>query len=481
MLDASVLDLFADALVVVDAVDGRVVAWNRGAEQLLGHTAAEAIGRPWAELVCPAAQAQAQWATLCSVADGESGFEARRRHRDGREVAVAVTVRAIRDASGRVSQYGLVERALSVVSTPSGPTSIEARFADFLEVAPDAIVIVDSQGTIVSVNAQAERMFGYDRSELHGQPIECLVPSRDRARHVDHRGGFFADPRTREMGSGLALHAVRKDGSEFPVEISLGPLETGGRRLVASAIRDVTARRETDHALKLAYKELEAFSYSVAHDLRAPLRGLSGFSQVLLSEYHDKLGEDGLDCLNEIRSNALRMGELIDALLSLSRVSRSELRREPIDLGAIARTIARRLATQESGREVEVVIAEGLWVSADPTLARALLENLFDNAWKFTRGVATPRVEVGRTTRDGAPAYFVQDNGAGFDLAHAARLFTPFARLHTEREFPGTGIGLATVQRIVQRHGGVAWAQSEPGRGARFLFTLPGDLRGGPR
>lgn len=475
------LDLFADALVVVDAVGGRIVAWNRGAEHLHGHTAAEAIGQRWADLVGPPAQAEVQWALVRSAGEGEVAFEARRRHRGGREFQVAVTVRAGLDAEGRVTQYGIVERATPASPSPSGSTSIEARFADFLEVAPDAIVIVDAQGIIVSVNAQAERMFGYDRSDLLGQPIECLVPSRDRARHVDHRGGFFVDPRTREMGSGLALHAVRKDGSEFPVEISLGPLETGGRRLVASAIRDVTARRETDHALKLAYKELEAFSYSVAHDLRAPLRGLSGFSQVLLSEYHDKLGEDGLDCLNEIRGNALRMGELIDALLSLSRVSRSELRREPIELGAIARVIVRRLATQEPAREVDVVIAEGLWVSADPTLARALLENLLDNAWKFTREVARPRIEVGRATRDGAPAYFVQDNGAGFDLAHAARLFTPFARLHTEREFPGTGIGLATVQRIVHRHGGIAWAESEPGRGAKFLFTLPGELRGGPR
>jgi signal transduction histidine kinase len=177
----------------------------------------------------------------------------------------------------------------------------------------------------------------------------------------------------------------------------------------------------------------------------------------------------------------MRMGELIDALLSLSRVSRRELRREPVDLGQVARTIVRRFAAQEPGREVEFVIAEPLWVSADPALARALLENLLDNAWKFTRGVATPRVEVGSAVRDGEPAYYVQDNGAGFDLAHAARLFTPFARLHPEREFPGTGIGLATVQRIAHRHGGVVWAESEPGRGARFSFTLPGDLRGGER
>jgi len=248
----------------------------------------------------------------------------------------------------------------------------------------------------------------------------------------------------------------------------------------SKVVRDITERRRAEDALarakdaaEAANRELEAFSYSVAHDLRAPLRGMNGFAQVLLDTYRDKLDADGKDWLEEITLNARKMGALIDGLLALARLSRSELRREPVDLSSIVRDAMMQLCRIEPDRAVEMVVPDGLTAEVDPPLARALLENLLGNAWKFTSKVSRARVEFGAIEKDGVDTFFVRDNGAGFDMAFAGKLFAPFQRLHTVDEFPGTGIGLATVQRIVHRHGGRIWAESAVDRGATFYFTVP--------
>ncbi len=207
---------------------------------------------------------------------------------------------------------------------------------------------------------------------------------------------------------------------------------------------------------------------------------MNGFAQVLLDSYGDKLDADGKDWLREIILNAKKMGSLIDGLLSLARLTRSDLRRERIDLSSIARAAAVQLSTTEPGRTVEMVVQKDLTAEVDPPLARALLENLLGNAWKFTGKVSAPRVEFGATAKVGVRTYFVRDNGAGFDMAYAGKLFAPFQRLHTVEEFPGTGIGLATVQRIVQRHGGRIWAEGAVDCGATFYFTLPVRSSGTP-
>ncbi|MDO9019674.1 MAG: PAS domain S-box protein [Deltaproteobacteria bacterium] len=354
-----------------------------------------------------------------------------------------------------------------------GAQGAESRFRGLLEAAPDAMVIVGSDGRIALVNSQVERVFGYTRDELLGQLIEVLVPERFRARHPEHRDGYFRNSHPRPMGAGLDLYARRRDGSEFAAEISLSPLRTPEGTLVTAAIRDITQRKVTETALKLANRELEAFSYSVAHDLRAPLRGMNGFAQLLLDRYRDKLDAEGQDWLQEILLNARRMGGLIDALLSLARLARSEMRPQRVDLSALARAVAAGLAARDPERDVSLVIADGLHADLDPRLALALLENLLGNAWKFTGHTAAARIEVGAVDADGAPAFFVRDNGAGFDMAFAEHLFGPFQRLHPAKEFPGTGIGLATVQRIVHRHGGRVWAEGRVGEGATFFFTLP--------
>ena len=220
-------------------------------------------------------------------------------------------------------------------------------------------------------------------------------------------------------------------------------------------------------------KELEAFSYSVSHDLRAPLRSIDGFSKALLEEYGGQLDANGQRYLSLVCTAAQRMGELIDDLLELSKVGRAELQRRRVDLSDLARKVATELQRATPSRQVQVLIPDGVVADGDCRLLQVVLENLLGNAWKFTSTVTEAIVEFGVAQRDGVPTYFVRDNGAGFDMAYAGRLFTPFQRLHSESKFPGTGIGLATVHRIVDRHGGRVWAESAVERGATFLWTLP--------
>jgi light-regulated signal transduction histidine kinase (bacteriophytochrome) len=250
-------------------------------------------------------------------------------------------------------------------------------------------------------------------------------------------------------------------------------------RQVAILFKDITERKRTEEAIKTsnqqlqaANKELEAFSYSVSHDLRAPLRSIDGFSQALLEDCAATLAPESAAHLQRIRRASQHMAQLIDDLLNLSRISRSELQRVPVDLSALTQGIVDGLRETAPTRLVDVVISPGLVATGDARLLRVVLENLLGNAWKFTRKRPRARIEFGAMDHDGVPAYFVQDDGAGFDMAHAKKLFGAFQRIHSTTEFEGTGIGLATVQRVIRKHGGRVWAESAPEQGATFYFTL---------
>jgi light-regulated signal transduction histidine kinase (bacteriophytochrome) len=219
--------------------------------------------------------------------------------------------------------------------------------------------------------------------------------------------------------------------------------------------------------------ELESFSYSVAHDLRAPLRGLDGFSKILIDDYGDRLDEAGRHHLQRIRAASQRLDRLIDNLLKLSRISQSRMERVPVNLSGMARAVALALKEEQPRRAAEFVIERQLRAVGDPLLLRALLENLLGNAWKYSSRKEQARIEFGAMRIEGETAFFVRDNGDGFDMAHAGKLFAPFQRLHGTDEFAGTGVGLASVARTVSRHGGRVWAEAAKGEGATFFFTLP--------
>jgi len=270
-------------------------------------------------------------------------------------------------------------------------------------------------------------------------------------------------------------HAVLNILEDFDVEkrnVERANAELRSEILVRTQAEKALA--QANAATKAANKELESFSYSVAHDLRAPLRSIDGFCQALVEDCADTLPAEGKTYLGHVRESAQHMARLIDDLLSLSRMSRAEIRRSPIDLASIARTVLARLRRDHPDRSVEVTIPAEIGAVGDSRLLEIVFENLLGNAWKFTSKRDDAHIEVGQTSQDGQLVYFVRDDGAGFDMAYADKLFAVFQRLHAVREFEGTGIGLANVERIIHRHGGRVWGESEVGRGATFFFTLEG-------
>jgi PAS domain S-box-containing protein len=351
------------------------------------------------------------------------------------------------------------------------------RLAAIVNDSDDAIIGRTLDGIITSWNKSAERMFGFSADETIGKSMTALVPTHLKDEEEDIRKRLVEGKRIEHFET----VRLNRDGAMVDVSATYSPIRdsTGAIIGVSKIMRDISEAKRRERALvraklaaESANRELESFSYSVAHDLRAPLRTIDGFSQAIIEDCADKLDEGSLAYLHRVRGAAQHMAQLIDDMLLLSRVTRAELARTAVDLSALASAVGSRLVESTPTRHVKTVIEPALEARGDPRLLALVFDNLLGNAWKFTSKRDDARIEFGAVMKDGVRAYFVRDNGAGFDMAYANKLFGVFQRLHSNEDFEGTGVGLATVQRVVHRHGGRVWAEGEVGVGACFYFTL---------
>ena len=514
-LQAAIFNSANFSSIATDA-SGVIQIFNVGAERMLGYTAAEVVNKITPaeisdpkELIARAKALSVELATRITPGFEALVFKAMRGmediyeltyiRKDGSRFPAVVSVTALRDAQNAIIGYLLIgtdntarkeveEQRKMLDQRRRDDQALQERFrlAAIVDSSEDAIIGKTLDGVITSWNEGAHRLFGYSAQEIVGQPVSVLIPPGRESEGPKMLQRLARGERVESFDT----VRLRNNGQEVQVSVATSPVRdaTGQVTGASTIVRDITERRRAHEALARAKEaaeaarlELESFSYSVAHDLRAPLRGMNGFSRMLLDTYRDKLDADGQDWLQEIVLNARKMGALIDALLSLARLTRSELRCESVDLSSLVRAAAAQLSAVEPGRAVDLVVEDHLTAELDPELARALIENLVGNAWKFTGKVPLARIEFGRIRQDGANAFFVRDNGAGFEMELAGKLFGAFQRLHTLDEFPGTGIGLATVQRVVRRHGGRVWAEGVVDGGATFYFSFPNRTYGAPQ
>lgn len=367
----------------------------------------------------------------------------------------------------------------------------EARLAAIIDIVGSGIVSIDEEHRIILFNRQSERMFGYAAHEVIGQSVDVLLPERLRAQHGEKIEQFAGgDTYAR---SSLVLpdaRGLRKNGEEFPVELNISQLEVGGRRILTAAINDISQRRKTENELheyhsrlertvdertselQVKNRDLEDFSYSVTHGLRAPLRAISGFAQAVMDDAGHKLNDEEKANLQRVIMAGQNLMERTDDILSLLRIGRSQHVMAEVDLSSMVERLRTRLSDAEPQRHVHWDIQPGMVVRADPQSLEIMLDHLLSNAWKFTRRQPRATIAVGVVDHHGKQVFFVRDNGVGFDMQYEDKLFGLFQRLHPVGEFEGTGVGLATVRRIVQRHGGEVWAEAAVNEGATFFFTL---------
>lgn len=404
--------------------------------------------------------------------------------KNGNIVWVNLTVSLLKDEHGKPKYFiSCIEDISQRKQAERNLVESEARKAAVLEAAIDAILIMDAEGIVTEFNPAAESLFGYSRDEAMGKPLATLIiPPRLQALHTEGIKRYLDTREPHVLNKRVEMPAMRRDGTEFPAEIAVVRIRWEGPPLFTGYIRDITERkkaaesemlRRENEVVAAANKELEAFSYSVSHDLRGPLRAIDGFSKILLEE-STELSEGSHLCLSRIRHNTQRMGQLIDDLLAFSRLSRQEIVVKKIDLTALLKQVLDDFRPEIEARHIGLHHDPMPPCKGDASLLKQVWVNLISNAIKYSRPKKDAFVEIGSKVLESRneTVYFVKDNGVGFDMNYADKLFGVFQRLHKMEEFEGTGVGLAIVKRIIERHGGRVWAEGAVGEGATFYFTL---------
>jgi PAS domain S-box-containing protein len=484
---ARLLNVTHDSIMTRD-MNGTIRFFNHGAERRYGWSSTEAVGQTSHSLLQtrfpePLAEINAKLAR-----DGVWEGELVHRQRDGGRLVVASRWVLERDERGEPISVLEINNDITARKQAEEALLRKDHYLRLLieGVQDYAIFMLDTQGFIASWNSGAERIKGYQAEEVIGTHFSRFHPPESEEPDKPAREMRIAaeDGRYEEEG-----WRIRKDGSAFWASVILTPLRDSTAQLTGFAmiVRDVTgrkraeeeaeARKQRQHVMELeaANKELEAFSYSVSHDLRAPLRAIDGFSRILIEDYGIAFSRDAMEYLHLVRSNAQQMGNLVDALLAFARLNRQPISRQSVDFNRLVRKCLDKLRDDHEGRCIELSVGELPAANVEPMLLEQVWMNLIGNAIKYTRYREVTRIEIGVLASNGGqaePVYFVKDNGVGFDMRYINKLFGVFQRLHRSEEFEGTGVGLATVQRIVERHGGRVWAESELDKGATFFFSL---------
>jgi PAS domain S-box-containing protein len=488
---AGIVDSAMDAIITVDGQQ-QILLFNAAAEKMFRCSASEAIGQPLERFI------PERFRSIHSShiqAFGQTGITTRAMagaravyglRTDGEEFPIEASISQL-ESEGQKFYTVILRDITERKRAEEALRASEARFSIAFNASPISSVIATlDEGRYIAVNDTFQSLTGYRREEAIGRTSADL--------------GIWPTPEARAEVIELLLNQghIRNRETKYRMKngevriflLSADIIELEGQPHLITASIDITERKQAEEEvhrlneeleqrvadrtaqLLAANRELEAFSYSVSHDLRAPLRHINGFSQMLLEDYEDKLDTEGKRYLQQVCAASQELAQLIDDLLQLARVTRSEMNRQAVDLSEMAHGVVADLQKREAGRRVAVNIEEGLSTHGDRRLLRVMLSNLLGNAWKFTSKQGQSEISFGHARQNGEIVYFVRDNGAGFDMAYANKLFGAFQRLHSGGEFEGTGIGLATVQRIVNRHGGRVWAEGKVDEGATFFFTL---------
>jgi PAS domain S-box-containing protein len=477
---------YANAPIIVWDPHFRISRFNPAFERLTGYKSNDVIGLGL-DILFPENKKTESLQQIARTLSGERWevVEISIRCIDGEERTVLWNSANVYDTNGKII-IATIAQGQDITERKQAEDALkisETQYRRLFEAAKDGILLLDADtGLILDVNPFLVEMLGLPYKEFIGKNLWELGYFRDI---VASKANFSELQQNSYIRyENLPLRTV--DGREMKVEFVSNLYKVDHRKIIQCNVRDITKRKQAEeevkklneitkrHAaeLEVANKELEAFAYSVSHDLRAPLRSMEGFSQALLEDCNDLLNDECKDYLKRIQNSAELMAQLIDDMLRLSRITRADMILDYVDLTEMAQVIAAKLKNNEPKRKVNFVINPGLTAYGDEKLLSIVLENLFENAIKFTGKMREANIDFGVTEREGQKVYFVHDNGVGFDMAYANKLFKPFQRLHSLGEFPGTGIGLASVQRIIQRHGGQVWAEGKVGEGAIFYFTL---------